>query len=168
MSRIVIFCGAPGSGKSTLSEIVAERLEMERICEDELKVELYERKGGATLSESDRYSERANELLFDEIERRIAQGEDVICEATFDRPGNAERISRWATDGYDVRIIVCQVSERERKRRFLTRPRHPAHHDPEREFKSHHFDYFAMPDPKLFLDTDASIASSVETVLDFL
>ena len=168
MSRIIIFCGAPCSGKSTFSEIVADRLGVERICEDELMIKLYEQRGASTLSESDRYSEVANKLIIDEVQRRIERREDVICDATFDRSGNTDRINRWVEEGYDVRVIVCQVRESERKRRFLTRSRHPVHHDLERDFKSHHFNYFAMPYPKLFFDTDTSIEDSVQTILSFL
>lgn len=34
--------------------------------------------------------------------------------------------------------------------------------------ESHHFDYSAMPNPKLTLDTDASFEDSVWTILHFL
>ncbi|NTW13496.1 MAG: ATP-binding protein [Candidatus Moranbacteria bacterium] len=168
MSRAIIFCGLPGSGKTTLSEIVSERLGIVRCCEDDVKIELYRQKSGTSLQESDRFSREVNVRLFQFIDEALESGHDIVCDATFDRLGNADRIAHIAESGHVVRVVVCRIDEPERERRFRSRERHPAHHDAERCFMRNDFDYRIMSDPKLFLDTDTAIGDSVECILSFL
>ncbi len=133
-----------------------------------MKERLYGFLEGSTLEDSRRIGYVAIRIILDLAEDAIKGGIDIMLEAPFNHEDNLERFRDWADSGVDVRVIVCSVDEIERERRHRMRPRHHSHHDEERVFATDTYDYSAMPDPKLFLDTDTSIESSVKTVLDFL
>lgn len=52
MSKVIVFCGLPGTEKTTLTKEVSKRLNMFCIHKDAIKERLYDRLGGKTLQES--------------------------------------------------------------------------------------------------------------------
>lgn len=173
MSRAIIFCGFSGSGKTTLAQAVSKKLNTFLLSKDALKEQLYELEGGKTLEDSQRTGKQAILLILDLAESNLQNGVDVVLESPFNHPDNVERFRQWVDKyGVDLRVVICEVNEEERFRRIKTRPRHHSHHDDIRLQLGHHvkdtFDYSAMPEKKLFLETNKPVEVLVDEVLRFL
>lgn len=173
MSRVVIFCGLPASGKTTLAKEVSHRLNIVCIHKDAIKERLYDLLGGQTLEDSKKIGRAVIETMLCLAEDTIANGVDVLLESPFNHPENVTRFSEWEKKNtIDLSMIVCTVNEEERKKRHVERARHPGHHDKERlnhyPFHEDAFDYSEMPGKKLFLETNKPVGELVEEVIAFL
>ncbi len=173
MSRVIIFCGLPGTGKTTLATSVAKKINIVCLHKDVIKESLYDLYEGSSLEESKIHGRKSIALLVGLAEDNIQNEVDIILESPFNHPDNPKLFQEWI-DMYDVdlRVVILSVSEEERLRRMLTRERHASHHDEQRYheggLQQQDFDYSVMPGNKLFLDTDESTDSLVEKILDFL
>ena len=173
MSRVIIFCGLPASGKTTLAKEISRRLNVFCLHKDALKERMYTLLGGNSLDESQKYGRCVIEMMLALAEDSIKNGIDIILESPFNHPDNPKRFEEWA-EKYDIdlRIIVCSINEEERRQRHASRARHPGHHDQERlnlyPFNSGSFDYTRMPGKKLFLETNRPEVELVKDVLVFL
>lgn len=170
---MIIFCGQSGSGKTTLALEVSQRLNVFLLSKDALKERLYELENCKTLEDSNRIGKISIFLMLDLAEDAIKNGVDVILESPFDHPDNTKRFEQWVSQpSVDIRIIVCEIGEEERKRRIATRPRHHSHHDVTRKMLGHFtksdFDYLQMPGKKLFLETNKPAKELIEEVIKFL
>lgn len=173
MSRVIIFCGQSGSGKTTLAKDVSKRLNMVCLHKDSIKEKLYELEGGKTLEDSQRIGKVAIFLQLDLAEELIGDGIDVMIEAPFNHPDNTKRFEQWVSQyAIDLRVVVCEVDEKEREKRYRERPRHRSHHDQARLtqglFPKEVFDYAVFPGKKLFIDTARPVEDCVKEILAFL
>ncbi|MEI6650020.1 MAG: ATP-binding protein [Candidatus Moraniibacteriota bacterium] len=168
MSRVIIFCGLPGSGKTTLASEVSRRMNIFCLHKDAIKERLYGYLNGTSLEDSRRIGFHSIRLLVDLADDAMKNGTDIIIESTFNHPDNVEQFIKWVAEGLDVRVVVCQVDEEERKRRFVSRPRHEAYHGTERTFSEEIFDYGLMTGKSLVLDTGRPLAEIVGEVMIFL
>ncbi len=173
MSRVIIFCGLPATGKTTLAKEVSKKLNIFCLHKDALKERMYALLEGKTLDDSRRYGKCVIEMMLALGEDSIENGIDVMLEGPFNHPDNPKRFQEWL-EKYDVdfRMIVCSIDEEERKLRHETRARHPGHHDQERlnlyPFNPGTFDYSEMPGRKLFLETDQPLEELVKEAMEFL
>lgn len=173
MSRVIIFCGLPASGKTTLAKAVSKKLNIFCLHKDALKERMYTLLDGSSLEDSQRYGKCVIEMMLALAEDSIENGIDIILESPFNHPDNPKHFQKWL-EKYDMdfHMIVCTIDEEERRRRHVTRARHPGHHDQERlnlyPFNPGTFDYEQMPGKKLFLDTSEPLEKLVETTLQFL
>ncbi len=171
MSRVIIFCGLPGSGKTTLAKAVAQKLNIVSLHKDVFKESLYEVMSGKTLDDSKITGRYAIEMLLSAARENIENGVDIIIESPFNHPDNINEFGEWKSKGTSVFVVVCFVDEQERIKRTETRERHPAHHQTTRPAGAIDYsgvDYSAMPEPRLFLETNKSEEELVETVMKFL
>lgn len=113
---LVVCCGLPGVGKSTVSAYIAEHLPAVRYRSDELRQELvaeptYDR--AETRRTYDELRERARE--------RLDTGESVVLDGTFKRAGERDRTAQLGeTTGATVQFVrvTCPPAvARERIRR---------------------------------------------------
>jgi predicted kinase len=173
MSRVIIFCGLPASGKTTLAKEVSRRLNIFCLHKDAMKERMYTLLDGKTLEDSQRYGKCVIEMMLALAEDSIENGIDIMLESPFNHPDNPKRFQEWL-EKYDIdlRMIICSIDEEERKRRHETRARHPGHHDKERlnlyPFNPETFDYGEMPRKKLFLVTNKPTEELAEIVIEFL
>ncbi|TXI33672.1 MAG: ATP-binding protein [Candidatus Moraniibacteriota bacterium] len=173
MSRVIIFCGLPASGKTTLAKEISRRLNIFCLHKDAMKERMYTLLEGKTLEDSHRYGECVIKMMIALGEDSIENGIDVMLEGPFNHPDNPKRFQEWL-EKYDIdlRMIICSIDEEERKRRHETRARHPGHHDQERlnlhPFNPGSFDYTQMPGRKLFLETNKPTEELAKTVIEFL
>jgi len=79
-TTLVVVCGLPGVGKTTVSERIADRLGGTRLRTDVVRKELV---AEPTYSEAE--TERVYEELVARAGRRLREGEDVVLDATFQR-----------------------------------------------------------------------------------
>jgi predicted kinase len=171
MSRVIIFCGLPGSGKTTLAKAIAKKLNIASLHKDIYKESLYEVMEGSTLDDSKTTGRCAVEILLSAARDNIKNGVDIIIESPFNHPDNATLFHDWKSGGVAVFVIVCFVDEQERVKRTETRERHPAHHQATRPAGAIDYsgvEYDSMPNPKLFLDTSQPPEKLVEQILKFL
>ncbi|NTW13498.1 MAG: ATP-binding protein [Candidatus Moranbacteria bacterium] len=168
MNRVIVFCGLPGSGKTTLATEVSCQMNIFCLHKDAVKKRLHGYLNGMSLDDSRKIGFHSIRLLIALADDAMKNGTDIIIESTFNHPDNVEQFVKWVTEGRDVRVIVCRVDEEERKRRFVSRPRHEAYHGTERTFFEDIFDYGLMPGKKLLLDTAKPIGESVEKIIKFL
>jgi predicted kinase len=126
--RVVIVSGAPGTGKTTLAEPLAEALGFALISKDHLKETLFDALGGPVddLQFSRQLGRASMELLW----KLAARCPQVVLEANFHRHLAYERVQELALQGQIVELY-CRCPPEEAARRFAQRAatgaRHPAH-----------------------------------------
>lgn len=76
--RLVVLCGLPGVGKSTVAEQVTDRLDAERLRTDAVRKDLF---AEPTYAEAE--TERVYAELHERARERLNAGESVVLDATF-------------------------------------------------------------------------------------
>jgi len=111
--RLVVLCGLPGVGKSTVAAMVTDRLGATRLRTDAVRKELF---AEPTYSETE--TERVYEELHERARRALDDGESVVLDATFAR-GEYRSMARDLAAACDVSFslveVVCEASVVERR-----------------------------------------------------
>ncbi len=175
MSKLIVVCGLPGVGKTTLAKRLAKELNIGCLHKDSIKERLYEIEKCKTLEDSKRLGVVSIKLLFFLIEEFFNNNVDLIVEAPFsfdDDPDYfKEVIKKYNLDFY---CVICSVDQKIRKKRFVERERHIAHHDIERLANNNdknlalvkNFDFNKMPNNKIWINTINSVDEAIKEVID--
>jgi predicted kinase len=170
MPKLIIVCGLPGSGKTTLAAALASKLNIVCLHKDSIKENLYDILGLSTLEDSKRIGIQSIRLLLALAEEQIANKTDVIIEAPFNYAADYPLFVEWV-EKYHVSlyVVICRISAEERKTRSVNRPRHASHHATER-YANENFDadnsvYDTMPGTHIKLVCDQPIEQLVEQAL---
>lgn len=160
MTKLIIVCGLPGSGKTTLARELSKKLRIPCICKDDIKEKLYESMKLSTLDDSKRIGKPSIDVMLYLAEQQLINKIDVIIESPFnfseDYPLFEVLVEKYNLDLYS---IICSIDFNKRKERFLTRERHSAHHDNQRildhlpESKTE-YDYASMPGKQIRIITN--------------
>ncbi|WP_277555018.1 AAA family ATPase [Halobaculum limi] len=115
--QLVVVCGLPGAGKTTVAEAVADRLDADLLRTDVVRKELFPDPDYTTEE-----SRRAYEALLDRADAVLSTGNAVVLDGTFRR---AER-RRWARDlgarhDADAQLVHVTCEEAVAKRRIRAR-----------------------------------------------
>jgi hypothetical protein len=105
---LVVVCGLPGVGKTTVSGAVAERLSAARLRTDVVRKERYDRP-----TYTDRETDSVYEALFERARSRLSAGEPVVLDGTFrERARRAQARKVAASEGVESRTVhvVCEES----------------------------------------------------------
>lgn len=170
MSKLIIVCGLPGSGKTTLARHLSKKLNIVCLHKDSLKENLYDTLGLSTLEDSKRLGNQSIKLLLSITEEQISNGIDLIIEAPFRFEEDYGLFSKW-TQTYHISIysVICSIPKEERKERFLNRPRHQSHHDAERiqddSFNEDSEVYNGMPGKQIKITTDQPVEALIDIVV---
>ena len=170
MTKLIVICGLPGTGKSTLADALSKHMKITCISKDGIKESLYDYLQLKTLEDSRRIGKQSVDILLNLAEKHIQQGLDVIIEAPFRVESDYDNFIDWKSR-YDIKFyaFICAVSVDVRKERFVSRPRHAAHHDSERRFAPESDEiYHKLPENKLWLDTAKPIDDLLSEVLETL
>lgn len=134
MQKLIIVCGLPGTGKTTLARELSRKLSIPVIHKDSIKEALYEIQGNSTLEDSKRIGLESIQLLYRFADELLNNGLDLIIEAPFYFVEDYKLFRKWERK-YKLKIysIICKVDETERMKRFTIRKRHKGHHDDERD-----------------------------------
>ena len=103
MSRpsLIVCCGLPGAGKSTVSGYVADRLGAIRYRTDTVRKELFPEPSYEPSETAETYEE-----LLERARNELSDGRDVVLDATFSSREFRDRAGRMARDaGADVAFV---------------------------------------------------------------
>lgn len=125
----IVVTGLPGSGKSTVGKIVAEKLDVPMLDKDDYLERLFEERGIGDLAWRQRLSRESDELF-----KREAMGLKTAVLVSHWRPRRLNSKSgtpvEWLNSHFAHIIeLFCQCSVEEAAKRFVNRTRHPGHQD---------------------------------------
>ena len=104
---LIIVCGLPGTGKSTLAQALAAKLDGEHVSSDIIRKKMLEER---TYSEQEKY--RVYERMVHEAEILLRGGKSVIADATFYRKRTRQQMLDAARrSGKKVLIVECVLDE---------------------------------------------------------
>lgn len=110
---LVVVCGLPGVGKSTVARRVADRLDAEVLRTDVVRKELFDDPG---------YTAEETAAVYDELlaraEDRLADGRRVVLDATFktrERRREARALAGRVDCGFRLVFVDCEESVVERR-----------------------------------------------------
>ena len=136
MSRptLVIVCGAPGTGKTTLARHLAAALGSALLTKDDLKEALADELGTGDRERSRELGRLAYDQLYTRAGAMLDAGERLVLEANFHREASEPPLRALAR-GRDAVVIECVCDAATRRERFTERggrgARHPVHLDEE-------------------------------------
>jgi hypothetical protein len=154
---LVVTCGLPGVGKTTVAEAVADRLDAALHRTDVVRKEL--------LSEP-QYTEaetrRVYDELFDRGQAAVESGRDVVLDGTFFRADFRERARRTAeTADAEVRFRLVKVECAESVVRERIRARTDDESDADFEVYTMHKDTFEPVEvPHVTVDNSEGVAAT--------
>jgi predicted kinase len=159
-ARLILISGLPGTGKSTLARLLAQRYALPLICKDTIKEPLFDVIGAADRAASRRLSDASFAALFALARDCLRAGSDLILEGNF-RPGEHETaLTAAGSNNARVAQILCVASEPVRIARLKSRAtdlsRHHGHRDATfvQDPSPPPSDFLALPGPRLVLDGD--------------
>ena len=167
MSKIIIICGLPGSGKTTLAGELSTQLNIFCLHKDSIKETLYGIQKCSTLNDSKRLGIQSIKILLSLAEEHIKRGVDVIIEAPFNFPEDYPLFENWMKNyGVDIFSVICLISQKKREERIKNRKRHDSHHDIERSFDylKNEFDYKNIPGKQIRIETNKPVEELVKYI----
>ncbi len=171
MPKLIIICGLPGTGKTTLANELSKKLKLFCLHKDSVKESLYDSLKMRSLNDSKILGLPSVKTILDLAEENIGRGVSVIIESPFNFENDRDIFEAFKRK-YSVEIytIILQLEATERKKRFLERERHTSHHDEQRErqYAEAESTYTHMPEPRLFLDSKNSVKELLKETLDFI
>lgn len=166
---LIIVCGLPCTGKTTLANELSKKLGIFCLHKDTVKKSLYESMGMNSLEYSIKIGYPSVKTIMELAKENLARGISVIIESPFNFPDEGKRFSDWKKK-YNLSVfsVIMQLNEDERKKRFLRRERDKSHHDNERKISSdiNRTSYQHMPEKRIFITSDKSIAELAQIVVD--
>ena len=163
MPMLIIICGVPGSGKTTLANELSKKLSIVCFHKDSIKEQLYDALNLSTLDDSKHIGAVSIKVLLHLAEEQLARGIDIILEGAFGFTEDADLFNQWEKT-YDLNIfnVICEIDDSEREKRFRTRDRHQAHHDEERtllpdELEKYRAIYKQFPGQAITVKTDQPV-----------
>ncbi len=124
-TRLVVVCGLPGAGKSTVAAAVADRLDAAIVRTDVVRKELF-----PDPSYTDEESRRTYEAVFDRAGDRLEAGDPVVLDGTFRRAARRQE-ARELAERRDAAPQLVRVScdEQTAKARIRSRADDPSDAD---------------------------------------
>ena len=174
---LVVVSGPPGSGKSQLSEALAERLGLPIIAKDFIKETLMDALPVADRDASMQLGSAVFRLLFGFSASLLRSGSGAVLEAPFKRGRSQSELEALAHLSRML-LIHCsppaELAVRRYRERFLSGSRHPGHFDDavldglEQRISSGEYDPFELPVPILSVDTTDGYEPAIAEIVEWI
>lgn len=124
-TRLVVVCGLPGAGKSTVATAVTDRLDAALVRTDVVRKELF-----SDPSYTAEESRRTYEAMFERAGSYLAGGDSVVLDGTFRRAARRQQ-ARDLAERRDAALQLVRVScdEQTAKERIRSRADDPSDAD---------------------------------------
>lgn len=133
MSKLIVIGGSLATGKSTIAKHLEQETGIKRISMDDLKERLFDIGGYRDRAWSKRIGHIAWPVFKQLVELHLERGDDVIAEATFLWPDDADWIHALAdqfhADLFQIWMTADPLVARERFMHRANNERHPGHND---------------------------------------
>lgn len=156
---LVLVCGPPGTGKSTVAERVTDRLDGHLLRTDVVRKELY-----PDPSYTSEESEAVYDELFERARRSLEDGEHVVLDGTFRRATLRERAAAVADEvGVEFRVVRVTCAEAVVRERITARADDPSDADFEihKQIKA---EFEPIEGACLLVDNSGSLEATLDTV----
>jgi hypothetical protein len=122
---LIIVCGLPGTGKTTIAAALAKRFSSELLSSDVVRKKTFSK---PTYSEDEKLA--VYKKMAQEASALLKQGKNVVMDATFSR-NEYLRLAREAAHdaGASCHVILCSLSHGETKKRIEQREKGPSDAD---------------------------------------
>ena len=173
MSKLIVFCGHPGTGKTTLSKELSKKLKITCLHKDSFKEPIYENMGCKSLEDSIKAGYCSIKTLLNVAEDQVKSGIDIIIESPFNHIESVETFKKWIKKyKIDFYCVICSLDEDIRMSRWKNRLkiRHRSHHDNERLQKfsrgiNNSFDFEEMPEKKIRITSEIPVPKLIKKIL---
>jgi predicted kinase len=114
---LIIVCGLPGSGKTTLAEALSRRVGAVHISSDAVRKEMFPRPVYSDEEKGKVYGELASRAR-----RLLSEGRKVVVDATFYKKGQREAMRAIADEAkVQLRTILCSLPDETVRKRLMGR-----------------------------------------------
>ena len=144
---LIVVCGAPASGKTTLARRLADDLRLPLLEKDVIKESLAEAIPAPDRDASRRLGSASTKLLYDLAHAMLERGTSVMIECNFSRTFARDDLRRLAGMS-QVLVVQCVADAETIERRYRDRHASGARHVA-------HFDLDALPDLIAGLEANA-------------
>jgi aminoglycoside phosphotransferase family enzyme/predicted kinase len=122
---LIVICGLPGTGKSTIARAVARRLSAECLNSDVVRKKLFPK---PSYSEEEKLA--VYRQMAQEAQALLKQGKNAVLDATFSR-NEYVRLAKEAAHkaGAECRMVLCTLSDAEVRKRIEKREKGPSDAD---------------------------------------
>ncbi|MBI5369849.1 ATP-binding protein [Candidatus Uhrbacteria bacterium] len=180
MSKLIIVGGSLATGKTTIAAALSNKTQITCVSMDVLKEHLFDVGGNRDRAWSKRIGHIAWQAFRQLIELHLEHHNDVIAEATFLWPGDADWIHEAAqtfgAELYQIWLTADPVVARERFIRRAQTERHPGHNDQvdhvmeefDQKYFQHRFDPLPLKGETLVVDTTDFDAVDQEEICRFV
>lgn len=129
---VIIVTGAPGTGKTTLAQWLADQSHLPLLCKDAIKEMLFDELGWSDRAWSRKLGQASIALLFSLIEVQLRAGQSLITESNFMHPWSTRDFLRLQQCYPFIPFqILCSCDTSVLAQRFTARAnspeRHPGH-----------------------------------------
>lgn len=177
MPELIVVCGAPASGKTTLARRLAAELRVPLLEKDVIKESLAEVLSTPDRDASRRIGGASTKLLYDIAHATLERNVDTMIEGNFDPQFAVRDLERMSRVGR-VHVIQCEAArdiivERYRQR-HASGQRHAAHFDLDAlpdliaGLESGRYDLAGLGYPVLAVDTARGYRPGYEAIVDIL
>jgi predicted kinase len=123
--RLVVQCGLPGVGKSTVAREIADRLGTERIRSDAVRAELFD---DPTYDRAEK--ERVYTTMLERARAALDAGKPAVLDATYERRYHRDQVATLAAAiGADLTLVRVVCDEAVARRRIRERRDDPSEAD---------------------------------------
>ena len=123
--RLVVQCGLPGVGKSTVAREIADRLDGERIRSDAVRRELFD---DPTYSRAEKA--RVYATMLDRAQAALAEEGAAVLDATYERQADRDDAAALAGEtGADLTLVRVVCEDGVARRRIRDREADPSEAD---------------------------------------
>jgi len=162
---LVMVCGLPGTGKTTLAKALAEKLGAVHISSDTVRMKMFEKR---TYSEKEK--EKVYGTMFVEAERLLEEGKKIVLDATFYRKKLRDAARKLAKKTESrFYIIECVTHENLLRERIFARGKEKAESEADLGvYEKVKVVFEPIGEKHLVVDTSKALEKQVELVFGYL